>query len=83
MVVYFYSFTDETVAERVNTKNNGGILTGTVGSLVPFGKYTYKWFDPISGEYSAKGTFRASALGTWYAGMRPNDTDYVLLIQKA
>ncbi len=83
MVVYFYSFTDETVAERVNTRNNGGILTGTVGSLVPFGKYTYKWFDPISGKYSAEGTFRASALGTWYAGMRPNDTDYVLLIQKA
>ena len=82
MVVYFYSFTDPTVGEKVNTKKNGGILTGTVGSLVPFAEYTYRWFDPISGEYADEGMFRASALGTWFAGTRPADTDYVLLIQK-
>ena len=83
MVVYFYSFTDETVAERTNTKNNGGIMTGTVGSLVPFASYTYKWFDPIHGEFVEEGTFRASAVGTWFAGLRPDDSDYVLLIQKS
>ena len=82
MVVYFYSFTDPTVAERINTKKNGGILTGTVGSLVPFAAYTYQWFDPIRGEYGESGTFKASPIGTWYAGMRPDDTDMVLLIQK-
>ena len=83
MVVYFYSFTDPTVGEKINTKENGGVMTGTVGSLVPFAEYTYRWFDPISGEYTAEGTFRASAFGTWFAGARPDDTDYVLLIQKA
>ena len=83
MVVYFYSFTDPTVGERVNTERNGGILTGTVGSLKPFAEYNYKWFDPITGEYTAEGTFKASALGTWFAGLRPDDTDYVLLIRKS
>ena len=83
MVVYFYSFSDESVAERPNAKGNGGVLTGTVGSLVPFTEYNYKWFDPISGEYVEEGTFRASATGTWFAGTRPDDTDFVLLIKKA
>ena len=83
MVLYFYSFTDPTVGEKINTENNGGVMTGTVGSLVPFAEYTYKWFDPINGEYTGEGTFRASALGTWFAGLRPDDTDYVLLIRKS
>ena len=71
------------MGEKVNAEKYGGILTGTVGSLVPFAEYTYRWFDPISGEYTAEGTFKASAIGTWFAGTRPADTDYVLLIQKA
>ena len=83
MVVYFYSFTDPTVGERINTEKYGGVMTGTVGSLVPFADYTYQWFDPISGEYLQQGTFRASAIGTWFAGVRPTQTDMVLLIQKA
>lgn len=83
MVLYFYSYTDESVAERLNTEKNGGVMTGTVGSLVPFAEYTYRWFDPISGEYTAESSFRASALGTWFAGTRPDDTDYVLLIKKS
>ena len=33
-------------------------------------------------EYTEEGTFRASAIGTWFAGVRPDDTDYVLLIRK-
>ena len=83
MVLYFYSFTDESVAERANTKGNGGIMTGTVGSLVPLAQYSYRWFNPITGEYTEEGTFKASLLGTWFAGLRPDDTDYVLLIQKS
>ena len=83
MVLYFYSFSDPSVAERVNTEKYGGILTGTVGSLVPFGKYNYQWFDPINGVTVDSGTFRASAIGTWFAGTRPDDTDMVLQIQKA
>ena len=83
MVIYFYSYTDPSIAERINTKKDGGVLTGTVGSLIPFGKYSYQWFDPVSGEYLQTGTFRASGAGTWYAGIRPDDTDLVLLIQKS
>ncbi len=83
IVVYFYSFADASVAERINAKKYGGVLTGTVGSLVPFGKYTYQWFDPINGKFVDEGTFRASAIGTWFAGARPGATDMVLLIKKA
>lgn len=82
LVVYFYSFTDPSVAETANTEKNGGILTGTVGSLKPFGEYSYRWFDPVSGEYVGEGTFTASFLGTWFAGVRPAATDMVLLIRK-
>ncbi len=82
MVVYFYSFTDPSVGERINTKKYGGVLTGTVGSLRPFAEYTYQWFDPIAGKTVEEGAFKASAFGTWFAGTRPADTDYVLLIQK-
>lgn len=82
MVVYFYSFTDPTVGEKINTKKNGGVMTGTVGNLVPLAQYSYRWFDPICGEYAGAGTFNASAFGTWFAGTRPDDTDYVLLIRK-
>ena len=82
IVIYFYSFSDESVAQRSNTKNGGGYLTGTVGSLVPFAEYTYQWFDPINGKFIEEGTFRASPLGTWFPGLRPDDTDMTLLIRK-
>ncbi len=82
MVLYFYSFTNPAVGEKANTKNNGGVMTGTVGSLRPHREYSYRWFDPISGAYVAEGTFRASGLGTWFAGVRPADTDMVLLIRQ-
>ena len=81
MVVYFYSFSDPSVAAQPNAKKDAGVLTGTVGSLVPFAKCTYQWFDPISGETTEDGTFRASVAGTWFAGTRPDDTDMVLLFQ--
>ncbi len=81
IVVYFYSFTDESVAQNVNTKYYGGIKTGTVGCLVPDGKYTYQWFEPITGEFSDEYSFTATKLGTFYIGEKPKATDMVLLIQ--
>ncbi len=81
IVVYFYSFTDESVAQKTNTKFYGGIKTGTVGGLVPNGSYTYQWFDPISGEYSEKYEFTATRFGTYYVGDRPQATDMVLFIR--
>ena len=81
-VVYFYSFTDPSVAENVNTKRYGGLMTGTIGRLTPFAAYAYEWFDPISGEYLTGGSFRASCVGTWFAGVRPSATDLALRIRR-
>ena len=79
-VLYFYSFTDPSVAERPNTSPEGGLATGTVGQLKPGAEYIYQWFDPINGEYGETGTFKASALGTWSIGPKPSATDWALRI---
>ncbi len=82
IVIYFYSFTDETVAEKTNTKFYGGFKTGTIGNLSPEETYTYQWFNPVTGEYSDSGEFTASSLGTYYIGEKPCDSDMVILISK-
>ena len=81
IVIYFYSFTDESVAQNANTKFYGGIKSGTIGSLVPNGKYTYQWFNPISGGYSEENEFTATRSGTYYIGEKPQATDMVLLVR--
>ncbi|MBR5427051.1 MAG: DUF4038 domain-containing protein [Clostridia bacterium] len=83
IVLYFYSFTDPSAAERANTTQKGGIATGTVGNLTPRAEYRYQWFDPIRGEYGGEGTFRASALGTYYLGEKPTDADWAIRITSA
>lgn len=81
IVIYFYSFTDESVAQNTNTKGLGGIKTGTVGSLVPNGEYTYQWFNPITDEYYKEQEFTATKSGTFYLGSRPDDTDMAVVIR--
>ena len=81
IVIYFYSFTDEAVAQNVNTNGYGGIKTGTVGSLTPGGEYSYQWFNPITGEYSEEYEFTATRFGTYYLGSRPDDTDMAVVIR--
>ncbi|MBR3835949.1 MAG: DUF4038 domain-containing protein [Clostridia bacterium] len=83
IVVYFYSFTDSSVAQKANTILYGGIKTGTIGSLVPKEKYTYQWFDPISGEYSEEYEFTSTAFGTYYLGDKPQATDMAVVIRSA
>jgi len=78
IVLYFYSFSDQSVAQRVNTTQTGGLSTGTVGMLKPNTEYTYQWFDPISGAYGEAGTFRSTALGTYYLGEKPSGPDRVV-----
>lgn len=80
IVVYFYSFSDKTVAEKANSIF-AGKKTGTVGNLVPDAEYKYQWFDPITGEYSEEYEFTATRLGTHYIGEKPKSTDFVLLIR--
>ena len=81
VVLYFYSFTDPSVAQQTNTKPGGGSAAGTVGRLTPFAAYEYRWFDPINGEYIQDGAFTASGNGTWRIGRRPKETDLTLVIR--
>ncbi len=81
MVIYFYSFTDENVAEKTNTRNYGGIKTGTVGNLEPETKYVYQWFNPVTGEEFDENEFTSTRFGTYYLGTRPDDTDMAVKIK--
>ncbi len=82
IVIYFYSFTDPTVAEKTNTKGYGGIKTGTVGNLEPDTKYICQWFDPVTGEFYEEKEFTSSKFGTHYIGEKPQATDMALRIVK-
>lgn len=83
IVVYFYSFTDESVAQKKNTRGRGGAMTGTVGNLEPNTEYVYCWFNPITGERYPKMQFVSNSFGTHYLGERPTTTDMAILIRKA
>ena len=82
MVIYFYSFTDEHVAEKTNTRIYGGLKTGTVGNLEPETKYIYQWFNPVTGEEYDEKEFTSSFFGTYYLGAKPDDTDMAIRIVK-
>ncbi len=82
IIIYFYSFNDSTVAQKVNSTDLGAISTGTVGNLEKNQKYIYKWFNPITGNCSEEKSFTSSFAGTWYIGQKPG-TDMVLYIEKA
>lgn len=86
-VLYFYSFTDKTVAQKTNTKAYGGVMTGTVGRLTPGGTYELTWFNPVTGEYGDGCEMTASRFGTLYIGQRningkPCDCDMALIIRE-
>lgn len=70
MVVYFYSFSDNSVAEKPNSNEFSGCLTGTIGSLEPSTKYKYRWFNPITGEFSEEGEFISTPFGRYSIGER-------------
>ena len=77
-----YSFTDPSVAQKTNTAPGGGLGTGAVGRLTPLAEYSFRWFDPINGEYLSEGVFTASPGGNWDVEKRPAATDMALLIRK-
>ena len=63
-VIYFYNFSDTTIAATPNAKNTG-TKTGTVKKLTANADYNYVWFNPITGKITETGTFKASASGSW------------------
>lgn len=81
MVVYFYSFSDSSIAEKTNSSARGGVSTGTVGNLLPGTEYHYKWFNPVNGEYSKEYSFTSTAFGTYYIGEK-SATDMILYLYK-
>ena len=68
MVIYFYSFYDSSVAAQNNTTEAGGRSTGVIGNLSPNTTYKYKWFNPITGQFSAEGSFTSTSAGTYSIG---------------
>lgn len=68
MVIYFYGFYDSSVAENNNTSDYGGVSTGIIGNLEPDTAYRYKWFNPITGEFSEEFGFVSSDSGTYELG---------------
>lgn len=70
MVIYFYSFSDKTVGENPNANTFGGCMTGKIGSLEPSTEYKYRWFNPITGEFSEEQQFTSSPFGTYKIGAR-------------
>lgn len=68
LVIYVYSFSDSSLASTINTTEEAGYKTGTVKGLEPGGEYRFRWFSPVTGEYSEEGTFTASILGTYKIG---------------
>ena len=81
ITLYFYAFSDPSVAEKPNARRYGGTQTGTVGSLIPNGAYVMQWFDSVHGTYSAETPFRASRFGTCFPGEKPSASDWVLWIR--
>lgn len=81
IVIYFYSFSNSSIAENPNSNDKSGTATGTVGNLEKKQAYTYKWFNPVTGEYTEEGSFTSSCVGTYYIGKKA-DTDMVLYIEK-
>ena len=64
VVVYFYNFSDATLAQKPNSPN-AGTKTGTLGKLEANGNYKYIWYSPLTGKVTDHGNFTATKDGTW------------------
>ncbi len=80
IVIYFFNFSDTSVAENPNSEN--GTATGTLKNLSRFTTYHYRWFDPINNTYSAEATFNTYLSSSYNLPEKPAGTDYVLYIYK-
>jgi len=79
IVMYFYNFSDSSIAEIPNSTEAEAKQTGTVKSLKPNEEYVFVWFNPVTGKKTSGGSFIASADGTWDAGEKLT-SDMVLYI---
>ena len=80
-VIYFYNFSDTTLAQKPNAVNSG-TYTGVLKKLEAGARYEFLWFNPVTGKAVKKGSFLADELGQWR--IPEKDTcDMVLYISKA
>ena len=87
MVIYFFSFNDTSVGGHPNSNEYGGTLTGRIGCLEPSAEYKYKWFNPLTGEFSEEKTFISTPFGTYNIGEKiwngeTTQTDMVFYMYK-
>ena len=83
-VIYFFNFSETSVAEKPNSKSYG-TATGKIYSLNNSTTYNYMWFDPISGTVTSTGQFTTSSYSSilgYSLPKKPAGTDYVLYIYK-
>ena len=64
-VVYFYNFSDPSLAQYPNATYEDAVKTGVLGGLKAGSAYNYIWFDPVNGQIYSSGNFTSSASGTW------------------
>lgn len=55
---------------------------GTIGNMYPKHEYTVKWYDIRTGEYIDSGTQRASEDGRMKIIKKPDEKDWILLVQE-
>ena len=70
MVIYFYNFSDSSVGAKPTSNEFRGCLTGRIGCLEPSTVYKYRWFNPITGEFSDEQEFTSTPFGTYQIGER-------------
>ncbi|MBP5662319.1 MAG: DUF4038 domain-containing protein [Clostridia bacterium] len=81
IVVYFYNFSDPSLAEKPNSTAADAVKTGTLKNLTPGAQYHYQWFNPVTGKTTAQSTFTASTSGTWTIPTKTGG-DMVLYVYK-
>ena len=79
-VIYFYNFSDESIAQKPNAVNSG-TSTGILRKLEAGTRYNFLWFSPVTGKGTIKGTFVADANGEWRIPEK-GETDMVLYVYK-
>lgn len=70
MIIYFYSFSDYSIGENINTSEKNGYKTGTIRGLLSSTTYKYRWFNPVTGEFSEEHTFNSSLFGSYKIGLK-------------
>lgn len=61
---------------------NGGYETGILRNL-DMCRYTYQWFNPRTGAYMQKGSFMPDVHRSYRVEQKPDQLDWVLLVEKA